>query len=167
MRKKSGHLLVIIQSVIIALLLIYLVISMSNQDKIDSLESRVVLLEEFNSLLRHRNDSLSLLIQKKRISGSVPPFLYRKQEEELKKMGLHNPVEDLRDDLVTDPDLIKTSAVLGGKMGFYFRDGIHILNKRWVFAYFEDGHIAGAMLLRYIIDQQGNIEWEVIDEIIY
>jgi hypothetical protein len=52
-------------------------------------------------------------------------------------------------------------------MGFYFYDGIHILNEKWVFAYFEDGHIAGAMLLRYEIDEDGNIGWEVLDETPY
>lgn len=167
MHKRHVYLLVVTQSLIIAILLVYLVLSIGSQDKIHLLESKIVGIEEFNSVLKHRNDSLSLLIREMRISNAVPPFLDRKQEEELVKKGLQNPVEDLRDDLVADPGLIITSAVLGGQMGFYLREGIHILNKRWVFAYFEDGHIAGAMLLRYIIDQKGNIEWEVIDEIIY
>ncbi len=167
MHKRNVYLLVVTQSVIIAILLVYLVLSVGSQDKIHLLESKMAGMKEFNSLLKHRNDSLSLLIREISISNAFPPFLDRKQEEELVKKGLQNPVEDLRDDLVADPGLIITSAVLGGQMGFYLREGIHILNKRWVFAYFEDGHIAGAMLLRYIIDQQGNIEWEVFDEIIY
>ena len=167
MHKRHLILLIVAQTVIIAIFLVYLILSSGSQDKIHLLESKMAGMEEFNSLLKHRNDSLSLLIREMRISNAVPPFLDRKQVEELVKKGLQNPVEDLRDDLVADPELIGTSAVLGGQMGFYLRDGIHILNKRWVFAYFEDGHIAGAMLLRYNIDQESNIEWEVIDEILY
>jgi len=167
MRDRSGFFIIVIQSVIIASLLIYLVFSIGDEDKIARLEERVVEIEEREASFIRRNDSLSLLLQEIRIVKAIPPFLDKRQVEDLVRKGLANPVEDLRSDLISDPDLIGTSAVLGGQMGFYFRDGIHILNKRWVFAYFEDGHLAGAMLLRYDIDEEGRIKWEVIDEIIY
>ena len=167
MRDRSGFLIIVIQSVIIASLLIYLVFSFGDDDKIARLEERIVEMEEREASFIRRNDSLSLLLQEIRIVKAIPPFLDKRQVEDLARKGLANPVEDLRSDLISDPDLIGASAVLGGQMGFYFRDGIHILNKRWVFAYFEDGHLAGAMLLRYDIDKEGRIIWEVIDEIIY
>ena len=167
MRDRSGFLIIVIQSVIIASLLIYLVFSFGDKDKIARLEKKIVEMEEREASFIRRNDSLSLILQEIRIKNSIPPFLDRRQVEDLAMKGLANPVEDLRNDLISDPDLIGASAVLGGQMGFYFRDGIHILNKRWVFAYFEDGHLAGAMLLRYDIDKEGRIIWEVIDEIIY
>ncbi|MFO7923766.1 MAG: hypothetical protein R6U58_08760 [Bacteroidales bacterium] len=167
MEKKQVFLIIIIQSVVIALLLIYLVFSLGNLQKIATLESELDKVREREAICIDRNDSLSLLLQEERITHSMPPFLDRTQVEELVKKGLSSPVEDLRDDLVSDPDLIGTSAVLGGRMGFYLRDGIHVLNKRWVFAYFEDGHMAGAILLRYDVSPDGGISWEVIDELIY
>ena len=167
MRDRSGFLIIVIQSVIIASLLIYLVFSFGDEDKIARLEERILEMEKREASFIRRNDSLSLLLQEIRIVKAIPPFLDKRQVEDLAMKGLANPVEDLRNDLISDPDLIGVSAVLGGQMGFYFRDGIHILNKRWVFAYFEDGHLAGAMLLRYDIVEEGRIRWEVIDEIIY
>jgi hypothetical protein len=77
---------------------------------------------------------------------------------------LADPVEDLRGSLVNNPDLIGRSGVLGGKMGFYFRDGIHILNHRWVLAYYEDGHVDGAILLRYSIGENGIVCWDILDD---
>ncbi len=167
MQDKSKFLIIVIQSVIIAFLLIYLVFSFEDQERISRLEQKIIELEDSASAWTQRNDSLSLLLQEFRITNAVLPFLDKRQVDYLVKKGLDNPVEDLRNALRSDPDLINISAVLGGTMGFYFSDGIHILNKRWVFAYFEDGHIAGAMLLRYDIDQNGRISWEVIDEIIF
>ncbi len=160
MQRKLKDVIIAVQSVIIALLLVYLVLTIDDTTKVGVME------ELFETCLE-RNDSLSALLQEIRITNAIPPFLDKKQVEDLEKQGLNNPVEDLRNDLISDPDLIGTSPVLGGEMGFYFRDGIHILNKKWVFAYFEDGHIAGGLLLRYDIEEGGNIRWEVIDEIIY
>lgn len=167
MNKRYFYIILVIQSVIIAFLLVYLVLSLGEQEKVELLEENIAIMEQQQSILRQRNDSLSLLIQKIRISNAIPPFLDSSQLEDLIKKGLENPVEELRNDLVGDPELIRSSGVLGGSMGFYFRDGIHILNKRWVFAYFEDGHLAGALLLRYEIDNEGLISWEVIDETLY
>jgi hypothetical protein len=167
MRDKSKLLVIIVQSIIIALLLIYLVFSLGDEGRDPSLQERISTLETINSVCLERNDSLADLLQEIRITGAVPPFLNPKQVENLMKKGLKNPVENIRDDLGRDPDLINLPAVHGGKMGFYFRDGIHILNEKWVMAYFEDGHIAGALLLKYEIEDDGNIRWEVLDETPY
>lgn len=64
-------------------------------------------------------------------------------------------------DLLDHPELIPYEAVLGGKMAF-FKENTKVLSDRWVFAYFEDGHVYGNMLLSYKI-QNGIITWEVID----
>ena len=167
MQKKSGFIIIAVQSGIIVMLLVYFVFTIGDTAKIEMLEDRIVSMEELHKTCIKRNDSLSTLLQEIRITRAIPPFLDKRQVEDLEKKGLNNPVENLRNDLISDPDLIGTSPVLGGEMGFYFRDGIHILNKKWVFAYFEDGHIAGALLLRYEIEHDGHIRWEVIDEIIY
>jgi hypothetical protein len=73
-----------------------------------------------------------------------------------------DPKEKLIDDLVTRPDLIPHDAVLGGKMGFYDREDIHLLNDKWILAAFEDGHIGGYMLLEFQIRDKDDIDWQVM-----
>jgi hypothetical protein len=167
MNTKPGYILIIVQSVIIALLLMYLVLSPGGQDIIPTLESRAAELERRMANCAERNDSLAVLLQEISITGAIPPFLDQKQLENLVDKGLTDPVSEIRQDLVERSGLIDMESVHGGKMGFYFHDGIHILNEKWVFAYFEDGHIAGAMLLRYEINEDGSLRWEVLDETPY
>jgi hypothetical protein len=162
MNERSKSYLIITQALFIVLLLTYLLSSLSYRSRVSDLEDHIVRLQD---ACMERNDSLAVLIQELRINYAVPPFLDKVQVEYLKKRGLNNPVTDLRDDLIANPDLICISGVLGGRMGFFFRDGIQILNRRWVFAYFEDGHIEGSMLLKYEIGENGKISWDVLDEL--
>lgn len=164
MHDRSKFSLVIAQALIIAFLLIYLVLSLDDERKVSELEEQVSELNDLNASCLKHNDSLAMVVQELRIKNALPPFLDKSQIEELQKRGLNDPVKEIRDDLVENPDLISRSSVLGGRMDFYFRDGIHILNDRWVFAYFEDGHIEGALLLKYTLDEEGKIYWEVLDE---
>jgi len=83
--------------------------------------------------------------------------------EDLKKKGLEDPIPDLIADLQKHPELISQEGVLGGTMAFGFPEKIHILTERYVLAYFEDGHIAGWMLLEYGVARGGKITWRVID----
>jgi len=91
------------------------------------------------------------------------PGLLPWEKEALQKKGLQDPVNDLVSDLQQHPELIPHGGVLGGTMGFGFPDKIHVLTDRWVLAYFEDGHIAGWMLLEYQVARGGRITWRVID----
>jgi hypothetical protein len=79
----------------------------------------------------------------------------------LKKAGLADPVNRLRNDLVAHPELIQTEGVMGGTMGFNAPE-IALLNSRWVFARFEDGHIAGSCLLEYHVAPDSTIQWTVL-----
>ncbi|MBN2858470.1 MAG: hypothetical protein JXN63_08730 [Candidatus Delongbacteria bacterium] len=80
---------------------------------------------------------------------------------DLKKAGLADPVKDIKADLMLHPELIPYEGILGGRMGFYSENGIRIIN-HWVFAYFEDGHIGGYMVLEYKVAQGGRISWKVL-----
>ncbi|MDF2892355.1 MAG: hypothetical protein K0R80_2722 [Clostridia bacterium] len=86
---------------------------------------------------------------------------------QLKQKGLKDPVKDLTEDLMKRNDLIPYKGVLGGTMGFYFEDHIHIISSEWAAAYFEDGHQNGIMLLKYNIQKDGKIRWYVIDSLLY
>jgi hypothetical protein len=167
MNDKTKIQIIIVQSAIIGFLLIYLVISLPGEREKELLENRLTQLEQREASCIERNDSLAGVIHEMMITNAIPPFLDERQIDGLKKKGLSDPVEDLKDDLTGHAGLINLQAVHGGKMGFYFRDGITILNERWVFAYFEDGHVAGALLLRYEIEPDGKISWHVLDETSY
>lgn len=91
------------------------------------------------------------------------PGLMDWEIEELRKKGLRGPVDDLISDLQEHPQLIPHGGVLGGTMAFGFPEKIHVLTDRWVLAYFEDGHIAGWMLLEYQVARGGRITWRIID----
>ena len=94
------------------------------------------------------------------------PGLLPWEIEELQKKGLQDPVRDLVSDLQAHPELIEQQGVLGGTMAFGFPEKIHVLTERYVLAYFEDGHIAGWMLLEYGVARGGRITWRVIDSYI-
>jgi hypothetical protein len=76
--------------------------------------------------------------------------------EMLRRDGLGDPPRQLRDSLTAHTELIPYHAVLGGTM--FFED-VLILSPSFVFASFEDGHIAGAMLLEYQVEG-GRISWK-------
>jgi len=76
--------------------------------------------------------------------------------EELRQRGLADPLVQLRDSLGAHPELIPNAAVLGGTMGF---NNVVALTPSFVFAEFDDGHIDGAMLLKYEV-VGGRIIWQ-------
>ncbi len=84
----------------------------------------------------------------------------------LKRQGFDGNIQDIINDLVKHDELIPYKGVLGGKMGFYYKERIHVLSDKWVYAYFEDGHISGYMLLSYSIDNK-EISWKVIDSYLF
>lgn len=157
MKKNLGLLLIVIQSLLIGILLFFLFIRTC---KPGLAEDATIGRQNETALI----DSLENLVRQMRETVGVPPLLDQHQISYLKEKGLANPVEDLRNDLISRGNLINLKGVLGGTMGFYLPEAIHILNSRWVIAYFEDGHIAGAIFLKYKVNE-GVISWEVLDEI--
>lgn len=87
-------------------------------------------------------------------------LLTSRDKAQLQRRGLSHPEEDIVSDLMQHRELIPFEGVLGGTMGFYSEQDIHVLNSRWVLAAFEDGHIAGHMLLEYRVDPGGEIHWK-------
>ena len=79
----------------------------------------------------------------------------------LKKKGLRQPVDDLTEDLMGQRDLIPIDGVLGGTMAFVKSEMV-ILNDKWVFASFDDGHMLGRALLEYEVSEDGKISWGMI-----
>ncbi len=81
---------------------------------------------------------------------------------QFERININEPVSFLRDRLQERPDLIPTEGVLGGTMNFYDREAIHVLNDKWMFATFEDGHIMGQLILSYDVGEDHEPEFEIL-----
>ncbi len=124
------------------------------RDRVSTLEARIESLEAEAAARESQGPPEAL--------PAALPGLTAREAERLRALGLENPEADLRADLMKHPELIPQEGVLGGTMGFYFPERIWILTGRWAFAYFEDGHRAGYILLRYDVSRGGAVSWEVI-----
>ncbi|MDY6788122.1 MAG: hypothetical protein SVK54_08370 [candidate division WOR-3 bacterium] len=82
--------------------------------------------------------------------------------EYFKRKGIEDPLRQLKDDLMNRDELIETSGQLGGTMGFHDRDAVNILNRYWVYAPFDDGHVQGYMILEYQF-KGDSVLWNVIE----
>lgn len=82
--------------------------------------------------------------------------------QELKRRGLGDPIPDLVKDLVAHPEIIPgKTAFVGGRFGFYDVAGIRVLDRHWVLAPFDDGHVGGDLVLEYMVDK-GKVRWRVL-----
>jgi hypothetical protein len=123
--------------------------------------------EQENARLLLQLDSLSLRLdsvlnaQSTPSSGAQADILSESDIDFFRRRGLSHPVEDIKADLTRNSKLIPVKGSLGGAMQFY-KERIHVLNRRWVLAYFEDGHSAGEMLLEYQVGTNGTISWKVL-----
>ena len=120
-----------------------------------------------NARLTARVDSLTqrLAILEQEKAGSTPPAagptLLREWDiAYLKEHGLKDPVPEIKASLARNTHIIPQEGVLGGT-NQVFEDKIFVLNRKWVLAYFEDGHNVGNILLSYRV-KNGKITWKVI-----
>ena len=81
--------------------------------------------------------------------------------EALHWLGLQDPAADLRRDLAAHRELIPYHSSEGGFQ--FFPEMAILLPGAWVCAYFEDGMVAGHLILRYKVLPGGKIVWERLD----
>lgn len=84
------------------------------------------------------------------------------QIAKLREAGLDDPVARIVADLRKHPELIPFPGELGGTMGFYDSTAIHVLNDHWVYASFEDGHVAGRGVFEFAIGDSAKIRWKTV-----
>ena len=83
--------------------------------------------------------------------------------DRLRSLRFKNPIRDIIADLQRHPEVLPFQPPKGGsQFGFYDSTQIRILTDDWVYAYTEDGHVARPVLLRYRVQEGGQIEWKVI-----
>lgn len=141
-----------------------LLVVLQYQTKLNDTEQKKTSLSDDNNKLQQENiDSATEVAALKSEIENLKLANYDKTTVmELQRKGFNGQLKDIVADLKIHPELIPYKGVLGGTMGFFGDNDIHVLTNRWVFAYFEDGHNSGYMLLRYDTDN-GSITWEVID----
>jgi hypothetical protein len=98
-------------------------------------------------------------------AGTIESMLDPADLHYLRRRGLAHPVASIKADLVKNRQLIPVNGVLGGTMQFP-EERIQVLNRRWVLAYFEDGHKAGEMLLEYSVSPSGKISWKPLETVV-
>lgn len=165
-KPHKGYITAIFFLLIIMLFLVYTV--WDNNRMIQDLEEREARLVEERDSLRDitaemqpepRHDDPVDEVEERPSRSLLSNF----DVNRLKRQGLDDPVKNITDDLLRRSDLIQHQGIMGGTMGFYTAENIYILTPQWVFAYFEDGHIRGEMLLQYTVESNGTLTWEVIE----
>ncbi len=76
--------------------------------------------------------------------------------------SITNPEAFIVEALKSDPELIPEEGVLGGKMQFI---NTEILNERFIWAEFEDGHINGQAIYQYRLSKEGKPQFRLISKI--
>jgi hypothetical protein len=160
---KNLKYILIITPLIMAVIFLFLFIKTSdelNQVKTEYEKSIASLEKEKSELIQEiKNFKTPVDIEKSEMSNNL--LLSRWFVEKLKDKGLANPVRDIISDLADHRELIPYEGVLGGTMRFY-EGYTWVLNEKWAFAYFEDGHISGYLLLEYEVENNGKINWKRI-----
>jgi len=108
---------------------------------------------------RLRIDNLKLSEQLEQV-GSIELFSW--DVNAMKKKGLKDPASDIVSDLRQHRELIPHVGSMGGTMNFFDKSKIWVLTGKWVFAYFEDGHNGGYILLEYEVRDGGAIVWKTV-----
>jgi hypothetical protein len=129
-------------------------VKMELEEKIESLKIDNVNLANENLELEIAKD----FTQKKYEDEKLPSSL---TIDILKNKGIDDYTIILKD-LENQASLIGHGGVLGGTMMFVVEES-KLLNEKYVFAYFEDGHINGYALLKYTINKNLDIEWSVLE----
>lgn len=87
-------------------------------------------------------------------------------QAEFENLGFSGTVDDIKEDLLAQEDIIPYAGVLGGDMHFR-SDEIIVLSHEWVFAPFDDGHTGGFLLLTYEMKDGKITQWKVLDSYLY
>lgn len=124
----------------------------STKDSIDY-QKQIDIIQNQNNALETENKNLKFLMQNKQQVVQEELFW---NTDWLKSKGLKNPVEDLKKNLLEHSDEFLI-------VGFQFvPKTIYMLSDKWFFASFEDGNIAGYMILEYKVSDDAGISWKVV-----
>jgi len=165
---KKNYILLIIFSIII---IVVIIDNVKCRSKIREIESKLdhsnYIIEtkekQYNEFVEKTNKQIIAFEQKTRLI-STELRTYDKQFDRIKRLGIDDPIEFIKNDLLKNQELIPNRNTSKGKMHFW-KDHIYVLNHRWVIAYYEDGHFSGYINASYEIDMNKKVKWRVLDHI--
>ena len=124
-------------------------------------ELTIALVAKSDSLKMLKSKLDSLAKQNVNLKRDLNYWFSDEDIDALKEKGLIDPLKDITNRLYDNPELIPYPGVLGGTMHF---GNISLLRDRWVIVDFDDGHIMGAMILKYEVRKDTSLKWTVIDK---
>lgn len=147
-------------------LLVLLIGNFKNKNEIERLEiSNRELVEKLEQADKESTERKTELKDTSNLVENKPANtieLHSWDIEQMKRKGLIDPVKNIISDLRQHRELIPYKGSMGGTMNFYSESQIWILTKKWVLAYFEDGHNGGYLLLEYEVTKDGKIKWKTV-----
>jgi len=181
-RKEHILILVLVIFSIVLMLLIFYKYGEVNSLSQELMKDKAEYLNEIettkNVLKVVMNDKIILKDEQKTLKGTIDALEKEKEVlnniiqelitidaasiEWLKYSGISDYTQ-ISEDLRLHPELIPYDGVLGGTMAF---TNIYVLNDKWIYARFEDGHIQGYGIYEYTVDQFMNISWKIIDSVL-
>ncbi|MGM0507991.1 MAG: hypothetical protein ACQERZ_02375 [Fusobacteriota bacterium] len=134
--------------------------------KISNLENKIENLEQKEKMYNSKIKDLKIQVDNKEYLIESMPYNNSRIINNLKRKGYKKGVDGIIEDLIENNDIIPYEGVLGGNMNFYNENRIFVLSDKWVMAYFDDGHIAGNLLLKYDLTKN-KVNWKVIDSYLF
>ena len=118
------------------------------------------LIAEVDSL-KIKNDSLAKVLNKQKPESN---YWFDAQYDGIKLIenGISDPAELIENTLREKTELIPLKAVLGGTMNF---GKIQILSSEWLIAEFDDGHVRGRGIYKYMLNNNGELEFNLLNSI--
>ncbi len=131
-----------------------LLLSCTNEAEKEKTELRIDNLEADVTELKIEKDSLEKELQ---LLKSRNPVVFTKDFDSLEKPEVY-----IVEALERNSQLIPEKSVLGGTMRFVDSE---ILNERFIWAAYEDGHIAGEAIFQYKLNEADSIDFKLISEV--
>ena len=133
---------------------IALLLSCTNEAEKEKTKLRIDDLEADVTELKIEKDSLEKELE---LLKSRNPVVFTKDFDSLEKPEVYI-VEALK----RNSRLIPEKSVLGGTMRFVDSE---ILNERFIWAAYEDGHVAGEAIFQYKLNEADSIDFKLISEV--
>ncbi|PKD18370.1 hypothetical protein APR41_04255 [Salegentibacter salinarum] len=139
---------------ILLLPVLALLLSCANEAEKEKTNLRIDNLEADLNDLKIEKDSLQ---KELRLLKSRNPVVFTEDFD-----TMQNPETFIVESLERNSQLIPEESVLGGTMRFLDTE---ILNERFIWAYYEDGHVAGEAIFQYKLNEADSIDFTLVSEI--
>lgn len=133
---------------------LFLLLSCTNEAEKEKAQLKIDNLEAELDELKFEKDSLEEELQQLK---SRNPVVFTKRFD-----TIQNPETFIVQSLKSQPQLIPEAAVLGGTMRFIDTE---ILNERFIWAGYEDGHIAGQAIFQYKLNKTDSLIFKLVSEV--